>query len=59
MNCITLSYIIRDFLRVMYEHRNIYECFKKQLLLINIVHFLDKFNKIYYNMLHQFWLKMV
>ena len=31
----------------MYGYRNIYERFKKQILLINIVHLLDKFNKIY------------
>jgi hypothetical protein len=30
----------------MYKHRNIQQCCKKQILLIYIVHLLDKYNKI-------------
>ena len=45
INFVTLAYIITDSLRMMCKHGNMYECFKKQTLLINIVHFLDKYNR--------------
>jgi hypothetical protein len=31
---------------MMCKHRNIYECFKQQILLIHNVHLVDKYNKI-------------
>ena len=31
---------------MMYKHRNMWQCFTKQILLIYIVHLLDKYNKI-------------
>jgi hypothetical protein len=34
---------------MMGQHRNIYECFKQQTLLIYNVHLLDKYNKILQN----------
>jgi len=39
----------KDYLRMMYKNQNKQECMKKQILLIYIVHLLDKYNKIIQN----------
>ena len=45
INFVTLAFIMRNSLKMMYEHRNIWECYKKQILLTYIVHLLDKYSK--------------
>jgi hypothetical protein len=52
INFESLAYIIRDSLGMMYKYRNIVQCYKKHLLLIYIVHLLDKYSKI---LLHNAW----
>lgn len=42
INFVTLASIIGDSLRMMYKHRNMWERFKKQILLICVVNLLDK-----------------
>jgi hypothetical protein len=34
---------------MMYKHGNVWECFKKQVLLIYILHLFDNYNKILQN----------
>jgi len=34
---------------MMYKHRNMDDCLKKQIFVINIVHLLEKYNKILQN----------
>jgi hypothetical protein len=46
INSEPLSYIVTNSLKMMCKHRNIYECFKQQILLIYNVYLYDKYNKI-------------
>jgi hypothetical protein len=48
-------YIWLDFQSNIY----MYDCFKKQILLMCIAHLLNNINKIDWSMLRQFWLKTV
>jgi len=34
---------------MMYKHLNVWECFKKQILLMHILHLFDNYNKILQN----------
>jgi hypothetical protein len=50
MNFVTTSYTITDTVRMKYKHRNVWECFKKLVLLIYYsLHLFDNYNKILQN----------
>jgi len=48
-NFVKIPYIITDSVRMMYKHLNVWECFKKQILLMHILHLFDNYNKILQN----------
>jgi len=49
MNFVKIPYIITGSVRMMYKHRDVWECFKKQTLLIYTLHLFDNYNKILQN----------